>query len=197
MCVVFSWEPEPQEGHFLKPIIRRISPRLVLQPGADLISESCLTQERCLHCNAEMRGERRAAKTILSSHPNPRGLDSSSYHDSEASDRKSQDINPLYCKTTREVSQPMFESLTHSIALISRSFAQRLHACGSHLESHGESWLLLFFPGEEKGVCVDASIISSSELISRGCFLERWCLLVQQVMFLLCFFFKTFIFSND
>lgn len=165
-----------------------------MQPGADLISESCLTQEPCLRCKAEMRGERRAAKTILSSHPNPRGLVSSSYHDSEAFDRKSQDINPLHCKTMREVSQPMFESLTHSIALLSRSFAQRLHACGSHLESHGDSLLAaaLFFPGEEKGVCVDASIISSSELISRGCFLERSCLLVQQAML---FSPETFIFT--
>lgn len=168
-----------------------------MQPGADLISESCLTQEHCLRCTAEMRGEGRAAKTILSSHPNPRGLDSSSYHDSEASDRKSQDINPFHCKIMREVSQPMFESLTHSIALISRSFAQRLHACGSHLESHGDSWLLLLFPGEEKGVWVDASIISSSELISRGCFWKDdvfWC---NKSCFFVIFFFKTFIFCND
>lgn len=126
----FSWESEPQEDHFLKPIIRQISPKLVLQPGADLISESCLTQEHCLCCKAEMWGERRAAKTILSSHPNPWGLDSSSYGNSEASDRKSQDINPVHCKTMREVGQPVFECLIHKISLISRSFTQ-LNACGS------------------------------------------------------------------
>lgn len=149
----FSGEPEPQEGHFLKPIIRRISHKLCF---ATRCRPHFLTQEPCLLCKAEMRGERRAAKTSLSSHPNPQGLDSSSYHDSEASDRKSQDINPLHYKTMREVSQSVFENLTHSIPLLPRSFAQCLHACGSYLESHGDSLLAaaLFFPrGGERCLC--------------------------------------------